>query len=84
LLQHYYGHCQKNPKSIKQTAEEDLLLHTEDNPVELVEMSESKLNGNYKKENNGVTIDGDILTSDSKVVCHTEINGEPVAKSNNK
>jgi hypothetical protein len=73
-----------NPKSIKQTAEEDLLLHTEDNPVELVDMSESKLNGNYKKENNGVTIDGDILTSDSKVVCQTEINGEPVAKSKEK
>jgi N-acetylglutamate synthase/N-acetylornithine aminotransferase len=47
-------------------------------------MSESKLNGNYKKENNGVTIDGDILTSDSKVVCQTEINGEPVAKSKEK
>ena len=70
----------KNPKPIKQTVEEDLLLHTENRPVESVEMPESKLNGNYKKENNGVTDDGDILTSDSKVLCQTEINGDPVAK----
>jgi len=43
-------------------------------------MSESKLNGNLKKENNGVTDDADILTSDSKVVCQIEINGDSVAK----
>lgn len=74
----------KNPESIKQTAEEYLLLHSEDSPVELVEISESNLNENYIIENNGAANDGDILTSDSKVVCQSETNGDPLAKSKEK